>query len=72
MAKLVSQGFRRSHWCGEVGGVDIGAEVQVAGWVHRRRNHGGVIFLDVRDRSGLVQVVVRPEDGDVLGGAGAA
>jgi aspartyl-tRNA synthetase len=61
---VVSTGFQRSHWAGEVGSGDVGQEVQVAGWIHRRRNHGGVIFLDVRDRSGTVQVVVRPEDGD--------
>jgi aspartyl-tRNA synthetase len=63
---VVTTGFRRTHWAGEVGREEIGLEVWIAGWVHRRRNHGGVVFLDVRDRSGSVQVVVRPEDGEAF------
>jgi len=59
---MVTTGFERSHWAGQVGEGDVGREVSVAGWVHRRRDHGGLIFLDVRDRTGLLQVVVRPED----------
>ncbi|HEY1726458.1 MAG TPA: aspartate--tRNA ligase [Steroidobacteraceae bacterium] len=51
----------RSHYCGQVNEQLIGASVAVAGWVHRRRDHGGVIFVDVRDREGLVQVVFHPE-----------
>src|SRR3974377_1654951 len=51
----------RSHYCGQVNGQLIGATVAVAGWVHRRRDHGGVIFADVRDREGLVQVVFHPD-----------
>ncbi len=53
--------LRRSHKCGDVTAVQVGAEVTVAGWVHRRRDHGGVIFVDLRDDKGLVQVVFRPE-----------
>jgi aspartyl-tRNA synthetase len=53
--------LRRSHGCGQVGTELLGREVVVAGWVHRRRDHGGVIFADLRDRSGLVQVVFRPD-----------
>ena len=53
--------FRRSHVCGALGAADVGREVVVAGWVHRARDHGGVLFADVRDRSGLVQVVFRPD-----------
>ena len=51
----------RSHLCGEVKGDCEGEEVEVYGWVHRRRDHGGVIFLDVRDHSGILQVVFDPD-----------
>ena len=54
----------RTHYCGEVGKTEVGQEVEVCGWVHRRRDHGGVIFLDVRDRSGIVQVVYDPDTED--------
>jgi aspartyl-tRNA synthetase len=55
------QGLRRSHACGAIDAERIGQPVIVAGWVHGRRDHGGVIFIDLRDREGLVQVVFRPE-----------
>jgi aspartyl-tRNA synthetase len=51
----------RTHYCGEITESLIGKEVEICGWVHRRRDHGGVIFLDVRDREGLLQVVFEPE-----------
>jgi aspartyl-tRNA synthetase len=51
----------RSHYCGEFNASQVGEEVEVVGWVHRRRDHGGVIFLDIRDRSGVVQVVFDPD-----------
>jgi len=54
--------LRRSHACGAVSAADVGSEVVVAGWVQRRRDHGGVIFVDLRDHQGLVQVVFRPEE----------
>ena len=51
----------RSHYCGQVTAALLDQDVKLAGWVHRRRDHGGVIFLDLRDREGIVQVVVAPE-----------
>jgi aspartyl-tRNA synthetase len=51
----------RSHYCGQVNERLAGQEVSVAGWVHRRRDHGGVIFVDLRDREGLLQVVFDPD-----------
>lgn len=51
----------RSHYCTSVTQPLIGKSVTICGWIHNRRDHGGVIFLDVRDRSGLVQVVYEPE-----------
>ena len=54
----------RTHYCGEVKKTEVGQEVEVCGWVHRRRDHGGVIFLDLRDRSGIVQVVYDPDTED--------
>jgi len=52
----------RSHYCGEVDSRLEGQEVSVTGWVHRRRDHGGVIFVDLRDREGLLQVVFDPDN----------
>ena len=51
----------RSHLCGQLRGSHTGDEVSLCGWVHRRRDHGGVIFLDVRDYTGIVQVVYDPD-----------
>jgi aspartyl-tRNA synthetase len=54
-------GLRRSHACAKIDRDTIGERVVVAGWVHHRRDHGGVVFVDLRDRSGLVQVVFKPD-----------
>jgi aspartyl-tRNA synthetase len=52
----------RSHWAGQPRAEDVDSTVRVAGWVHRRRDHGGLIFIDLRDRTGLLQLVFRPEE----------
>ncbi len=52
----------RTHYCGQVTETLADQEVEVCGWVHRRRDHGGVIFIDLRDREGIVQVVYDPDD----------
>ena len=52
----------RSHYCGEVTSKDLNSNISICGWVHRRRDHGGIIFLDIRDIKGICQVVVNPEN----------
>ena len=56
----------RSHYCGQVDESLIGEEISVTGWVHRRRDHGGVIFVDLRDREGLLQVVFDPDTPEIF------
>lgn len=60
------QGLKRSHYCGHLGLKQVEQSVTLMGWVNRRRDHGGVIFVDLRDREGLVQVVFNPEMGEDL------
>ena len=59
----------RSHFCGTVTEDLVGESVTLCGWVHRRRDHGGVIFIDLRDRTGLVQVVYDPDTVEAFGAA---
>ena len=56
----------RTHYCGQVEQSLIGEHVEVCGWVHRRRDHGGVIFIDLRDREGLLQVVFDPDRAEIF------
>jgi aspartyl-tRNA synthetase len=56
----------RSHYCGQVDESLIGETISVTGWVHRRRDHGGVIFIDLRDREGLLQVVFDPDTPEIF------
>lgn len=58
--------FMRSHYCGELLQVPVGESVTIAGWVHRRRDLGGLIFLQIRDRSGIVQVVIEPDQPELF------
>ena len=57
----------RTHYCGQVTEALLGEEVNICGWVHRRRDHGGVIFIDLRDREGLLQVVFDPDTAEAFG-----
>jgi len=56
----------RTHYCGHINKDHVGQEITVTGWVHRRRDHGGVIFIDLRDREGLLQLVFNPDQAEVF------
>src|SRR5579875_1316849 len=51
----------RSHTCGALRATDAGASVRLSGWIHRKRDHGGLMFIDLRDNYGLTQLVLSPE-----------
>ncbi len=59
----------RSHYCGKLNSGHVGQEVVLCGWVHRRRDHGGVIFIDLRDRDGLAQIVFDPDSHEIFDAA---
>src|SRR6186713_701248 len=56
--------WQRSHYCGDLRLADDGREVTVMGWVNHRRDHGGLIFVDLRDRTGVLQIVFNPDKPD--------
>ena len=63
---MSTSGKYRTDLCEDIGASHIGKEVMVSGWVHRRRDHGGVIFIDLRDVSGILQLVFDPENQDLF------
>ena len=54
----------RSHYCGEITSKNLNEEITICGWIHKRRDHGGVIFLDVRDIKGICQAVINPDNSE--------
>ena len=54
----------RSHYCGEITSKNLDQEVTICGWIHKRRDHGGVIFIDVRDIKGICQAVINPDNAE--------
>ena len=55
----------RTNFCGELNKSHVDTEVTLCGWAHRRRDHGGVIFIDLRDKKGLAQIVIDPDTPDL-------
>ncbi len=61
--------MKRSCYCGKVNESFLNKEITVSGWIHSRRDHGGVVFIDLRDREGIVQIVFQPENKEIFSGA---
>src|SRR6202051_1838851 len=61
-AQITTMHRYRSHTCGELGAADIGREARLSGWCHRIRDHGGLLFIDLRDHYGITQCVIEPEE----------
>ncbi len=57
----MTQKFKRTHHCGELSDGQVGDTVTLCGWIHTRRDHGGLIFIDLWDKNGLTQVVLNPQ-----------
>ncbi len=57
----MAQKFKRTHHCGELSDRQVGDTVTLCGWIHTRRDHGGLIFIDLWDKNGLTQVVLNPQ-----------
>ena len=65
--KLIGSSFMaRTHYCGQLSATHLEQKVTLCGWAHRRRDHGGVVFIDLRDKKGLVQIVCNPDNKDVF------
>ena len=63
---MTAETNHRSHYCEDLNTDNLGESITVSGWVHRRRDHGGVIFIDLRDTSGLLQLVFDPENKELF------